>query len=76
MRSKVARDRGQQLCQFHGKTLFKVLVTTANEVGEVRVHVETDGKDQIERAVAAFNGTWNRVWPTQVVSALFGQPCG
>ena len=47
-------------------SLFRALVTATNEVGEIRIqfHVVTDGHDQMQRTIEAFNDT----------SSQYGQP--
>ena len=49
----------KHLGQFHGKPIFKALITATNEVGEIRVqfHVVTDGHDQMKSQIAALLDT-------------------
>jgi hypothetical protein len=56
----------KHLGQFHGKAVFRALITATNEVGEIRVqfHVVTDGHDQMEAQIAALLETLR----------LYGQP--
>ena len=49
----------KHLGQFHGKPIFKALITATNEVGEIRVqfHVVTDGHDQMKSQIVALLDT-------------------
>ena len=49
----------KHLCQFHGKSIFKGLVTATNEYGEIRIqfNVVTDGQDQFRGVLEDFNNT-------------------
>ena len=57
----VSYKEAKHLCQYHGKPLFKGLLTATNEAGEVRLQFQivTDGHDQMERALQAMVETLN-----------------
>ena len=60
------------LCQHHGKSQFRALITGTNELGEIRVqfHVVTDSHDQMERALASMCET-TRAYGQQLPTLVF-----
>ena len=52
----------KHLCRFHGKQVFRALITATNEIGEVCIqfHVVTDGHDQMVNALREFLDTCNK----------------
>ena len=52
----VSYKEAKHSCQYRGRPIFKGLVTTLNELGEVQVqfHVHTDSQEQITFVLEAF----------------------
>lgn len=64
----VSYKEAKHLCRYHGRPIFKGLVTAVNEIGEVRIqfHVYTDSHEQMKSALQAFKLTTNE--PNEVVT--------
>ena len=59
----VSYKEAKHLCRYHGRPIFKGLVTAVNEIGEVRIqfHVYTDSHEQMKSALEAFKLTTNEL---------------
>jgi len=59
----VSYKEAKHLCRYHGRPIFKGLVTAVNGLGEVRIqfHVYTDSHEQMKSALEAFKLTTNEL---------------
>ena len=68
----------KHLSRYHGKPVFKALVTGTNEYNEVRLqfHVVTDGHDQMTYAFRAFKDTCAKYGQSETDLAFTDKPSG
>jgi hypothetical protein len=68
----------KHLCRYHGKSIFRALITATNKVGEVRIqfHVVTDGHNQMKTPIREFFKTMNAYGQRDVELLATNNPAG
>ncbi len=74
----VSFKEAKHLCLYHGRPIFKGLVTALNELGEVRIqfHVYTDSHEQMKAAINAFKCTTSGLGLPEVKLFFTDNPSG